>query len=274
MKTPLKTLSFIFVIPYLILSYTLHSQAEFPEIHCKHFIYGYPTGTQSTNDLIIRDIYALSSNDETKFADWVAYRLDKETVTGDVETKRNWKPDPLLEDSETLEPADYKDAHNVLKTDRGHQAPLAAFKGTDSWQETNYLSNITPQKSNLNQGAWKKLESKVRKLAKAGNTVYVMTGTLYEKDMPQLPKADEPHKVPSGYWKIVIVPGNSINSLKSASFIFDQDTPRSDKVINHLVTINDIEERSGLDFLHELEDEIEEEVESSKYEEWAQGNFN
>jgi endonuclease G len=44
----------------------------YAEIHCKHFFYGYPTGTPPTNDLIIRDDYALSSNDETKFADWVA----------------------------------------------------------------------------------------------------------------------------------------------------------------------------------------------------------
>ena len=50
------------------------------EIHCKHFIYGMPLGTPVTNDLIIRDIYALSSNDANKFADWVAYRLDPETV--------------------------------------------------------------------------------------------------------------------------------------------------------------------------------------------------
>jgi len=34
----------------------------YPEVHCKHFFYGYPTGTPTTNDLIIRDIYALSSN--------------------------------------------------------------------------------------------------------------------------------------------------------------------------------------------------------------------
>ena len=38
------------------------------------------------------------------------------------------KADPLLEDPETLEPADYKDANRVLKTNRGHQAPLASFK--------------------------------------------------------------------------------------------------------------------------------------------------
>ena len=34
--------------------------------------YGVPKGTYSSNDLIIRDCYCLSSNDETKFADWVA----------------------------------------------------------------------------------------------------------------------------------------------------------------------------------------------------------
>ena len=261
---------------YKSTSKSLHAQSE-PEpqeTHSSHSFYGLPTGTPSTNNLIIRDIYALSSNDKTKFADWVAYRLDKKTVIGDVKTKRNWKSDPLLKDSETLEPEDYKDANRVLKTDRGHQAPLASFKGTDSWQETNYLSNITPQKANLNQGVWKKIESKVRKLVKTGKTVYVMTGTLYERDMPPLPKADESHKVPSGYWKIIIIEGGSIHSLNAASFIFDQKTPRSDKAINHLCTINEIEKRSGLDFLHELNDDTEEEIENKRFEEWAQQQFN
>jgi len=255
-------------------SKSLHAQSEPQGNHYNHSFYGLPTGTPSTNNLIIRDIYTLSSNDETKFADWVAYRLDKKTVIGDVKTKRNWKPDPLLNDSETLEPADYKDAYRVLNTDRGHQAPLASFKGTDSWQETNYLSNITPQKATLNRGVWKKIENKVRKLVKTGKTVYVMTGTLYERDMPPLPKADEPHKVPSGYWKIIIVKGDSINSLNAASFIFDQDTPRGDKVINHLCTINEIEKRSKLNFLHELKDGIEEKIENKRFEEWAQQQFN
>jgi hypothetical protein len=32
-------------------------------IRYKHFFYGYPEGTSTTNDLIIRDGYALLSND-------------------------------------------------------------------------------------------------------------------------------------------------------------------------------------------------------------------
>lgn len=246
----------------------------YPEIHCKHFFYGYPTGTPDTNDMIIRDIYALSSNDETKLADWVAYRLDTQTVFGNAKTTRIWKADPWLDEDETLEPDDYKYAHKVLKVDRGHQAPLASFKGTDDWAETNYLSNITPQKSNLNQGPWAKIENKERNLVKKGNIVYVMTGSLFEREMDSLPQANEPHKIPSGYWKIILIqPTSSYNSIKSASFIFDQETLKTDKIIDHLCTIDEIETRSGLNFLRELPDDIEEKIESNKFQIWAEENF-
>lgn len=268
-------LFFCILLIFLCFSFPLYAQPSFyPEIHCKHFIYGYPTGTPTTNDLIIRDIYALSSNDTTKLADWVAYRLDKETVSGNAETTRNWKVDPWLEDKETLEPNDYKNAYEKLKVDRGHQAPLGSFKGTNCWQETNYLSNITPQKSELNQSPWEKLEEKERSLAKTGNVIYVMTGPLYERDMPVLPGANELHRVPSGYWKIIVIPGKSVNSLEVAAFMFNQDTPRSDKVIDHISTINEIEKRSGLNFLRELPDDIEEKIENNDNKEWDKEVFN
>ena len=68
------------------------------------------------------------------------------------------------------------------------------------------MSNITPQKSALNQGPWKNLEGMIRGLVREKyGTVWVMTGPLYERNMRELPQADEPHKVPSGYWKIVVV---------------------------------------------------------------------
>lgn len=271
-----KVLNLVFIFQILFIFAIPHEgqATDYQEIHCKHFFYGYPTGTPLSNDLIIRDIYALSSNDETKFADWVAYRLDCGTVTGTTETSRKWKADPYLAEGETLEPADYNGAYSALNVDRGHQAPLASFKGTKCWEETNVLSNITPQKSALNQGPWKHLEDQVRDLVKAGNVVYVITGPLYEREMPSLPKADESHKVPSGYWKIILVQENeSLSSIKSASFIFDQGTPRNDKVMNHLCTINDVETRTGFDFLREIPDELEEVIESDKHESWSASHF-
>ncbi|MGO4408518.1 MULTISPECIES: hypothetical protein [unclassified Brevundimonas] len=42
------------------------------EIHTFHCLHGCPMGASATNDLIVREIYTLSTNDRTKFADWVS----------------------------------------------------------------------------------------------------------------------------------------------------------------------------------------------------------
>jgi endonuclease G len=243
---------------------------QYPEIHCKHYIHGIPVGTPSTNDLIIRDIYAMSCNDKAKFADWVAYRLDKSMIAGDARTARRWEADPLLADNETLEPEDYKGMNKALKTNLGYQAPSESFKGTKYRYQTNYLSNITPQKTALNQGPWKRLESKVRRFVEAGNVLYVTTGPLYEKSMQDMPAADEIHTVPSGYWKVIIHQPNlkDPKTLKVAAYIFPQNTLRFAKVKDHCVTVDEVEKRSGLDLLWELTDDIEFHIESFRGDGW------
>ena len=58
-------------------------------------------------------------------------------------------------------------------------------------EETNYLSNITPQRSPLNQGPWRILEDRIRDVTADYDAVYVLTGPLYERTMPALPGADD-----------------------------------------------------------------------------------
>lgn len=239
---------------------------QYTEIHCKHFIYGYPKGSPSYSDLIIRDIYALSSNDSTKLADWVVYRLDSATISGPSQKERKWIADPWLDPTETLEPDDYKNAPEVLKIDRGHQAPLANFKGTDVAWETNNLSNITPQKSDLNRGVWKDLEDWERFLTIKYKLIYVMTGPIFEEDFGRLPNADEPHRIPSGYWKIIVIPKNSniadSLNLQIFGFIFSQNTPLKSDLQSHLTSIDEIERRAKLDFFWTLSDKTQSILES------------
>ena len=222
------------------------------EIHSDLCLHGCPSGSPATNDIVIRGIYILSSNDTTKFADWVAYRVTKNTIGATA--KRVWKPDPWLADNETLEPKDYQGAFAALKTDRGHQAPLASFTSTPNWEVTNYLSNITPQKSALNQGVWVKLENAVRTLARNPgiDAVYVMTGPLYEREMPVMPKADETHRVPSSYWKIITTEKNGV--IEVAAFLFDQETERKAKFCEErfITSTRMIESKTGLNFFHAL----------------------
>lgn len=227
------------------------SKAE--EIHSELCNFGCPASPigANSNDLIIRPIYILSSNDSTKLADWVAYRVTKETIGPSKD--RVWRADPLLASKETLEPEDYTDAHAVIKTDRGHQVPLASFTNTPYWELTNLLSNITPQATDLNQGPWRFLEDAVRNLAKAPNVdgVYVATGPLFARAMPSLPGADEKHRVPSGYWKVISTwDGHSIHV---AAFIFDQYVDRAASYCNFLVEVSDVERASKLRLFHGLD---------------------
>ena len=70
--------------------------ASAQEIHSPaHCLAGCPAGAPATNDLIVREIYVLSSNDETKLADWVTYRITEETI-GPTED-RNFRKVPLLD---------------------------------------------------------------------------------------------------------------------------------------------------------------------------------
>jgi endonuclease G, mitochondrial len=222
--------------------------------YSQHCLHGCPAGDPVANRLITRSIYTLSNNGGTKLADWVAYVVSRDTIA--KSKSRVWKADPLLPPEETLEPEDYQDAPRTLGIDRGHQAPLASLSGTPAWAATNLLSNITPQSSALNQGAWVRLETAERDLAKTDgiDRVFVLTGPLYEREMPPLPKADEPHRVPSGYWKLIAV--ETAAGAEAVAFLFDQDTPRgADRcAAGFRVAIADLEERIGRTLFGALDD--------------------
>lgn len=195
-------------------------------------------------------------------------------VMGGLSLGRNWKADPWLDDNETLEPSgpdDYKGVGDA-NIDRGHLAPLGSFKGTRHAWQTNYLSNITPQKKDLNRHSWKCLEGMVRKLLpKRYQNVWVITGPLYEDDPPKkLPDTDEDHLMPSGFWKIIIVKPGDNASIKVAAYIFNQDTDKDSPVSDHVTTIRKIEQRSKLNFLRLLPDDVEEELELSEDATWLE----
>jgi endonuclease G, mitochondrial len=218
-----------------------------PALAGDNCLHGCPIGSPEDNQKIEREIYTLSNNKWTKFADWVAYHVTKDTIG--LSKARNWKSDPDLPANETLEPSDYRDANKVLKTDRGHQVPLAAFSGTRHWRSTNYLSNITPQKSNLNKGSWGRLETAIRRAANSDEGLYVMTGPLYDNSIEKLPKADEYHKVPTAYWKVV-----ANDEGKVTAFVFNQDLSRSAKFCEQISSLAVVEQKAELDFFPEMLD--------------------
>lgn len=205
------------------------------------------TTAKNEKGRIEHPIYTLQNNSETKLADWVAYKVRKENFNCSMKMpRRNWKTDPKLEGNDTLTSKEYDDSNVTLYVDRGHQAPLASFKCHTDVQTTNYLSNITPQFTKLNQGAWKKLENAVRTLANQHEDVWILTGPLFEWPMAKLPSTEKTHEIPSSYWKIVSIIEDG--SVKATAFYFYQDTPKRANYCDHVKSIDFVEAKSKLDF--------------------------
>ncbi len=227
----------------LIALMALPARADDARLHSFHCIQACPVGAPENADIIVRPIYTLASDPLTKMAVWVAYRITPETIG--PSRSRNWAPDPWLAPDETLEPEDYDDAPEALRIDRGHQAPLAAFSGTAFWTDTNILSNITPQASALNQASWQRLEARETRLVRSSRAaVYVLTGPLFERMMAPMPRADERHRVPSGYWKVIMTEDGRLSA-----FIFDQETPRSADHCAMRRSLDEVELRARLRLL-------------------------
>lgn len=219
---------------------TVPAAADDARLHTFHCLEACPLGAPENDDVVVREIYTLSADPFTKLAVWVAYRITPETIGPSI--TRRWSADPWLGREETLEPDDYDGASAALGTDRGHQAPLASLSGTPYAADTNLLSNITPQSATLNQGPWQRLEAQERVLARAKRTaVYVLTGPLFERLMPPLPGADERHRVPSGYWKVVATADGQLTA-----FAFEQETPRGADYCASRLSLDEVELRARL----------------------------
>ena len=220
----------------------------------EHCAVGCPSGGSDVT--VWRDAYVLNNNAHTKFANWVAYKITKDSSASG--RRRSWRKDPDIPASDTLSPLDYEGANAALNVQRGHQAGLAAMSGVPDWEALNYLSNITPQRDVLNMGAWARLEDRERELGKAADVdgVHVLTGPLYERYIGVLPQASKAHIIPSGYWKLISVGSTPENGMY-ASFVLDQDSPRQANFCDYQVTVSDIEKRSGLTIWTDLPAEVQ-----------------
>ena len=109
----------------------------------------------------------------------VVERLDAAKVRdakGEARTNQFY-PDPRIPKSGRAELSDYRGSG----FDRGHQSAAADSANARSMAQSFALSNMVPQSSQNNRGAWSKVEADVRKFAqRAGGSVYVFTGPIFD----------------------------------------------------------------------------------------------
>jgi endonuclease G, mitochondrial len=147
--------------------------------------------------------------------------------------------------------------------DRGHLAPnyaIATRHGAAAQRETFLMSNITPQKHALNAGLWKELELKIATSYPARyGEVWVLTGPIFGAQPRELRRGVQ---IPEAFFLIVV--DENEGKLRTLSFIVPQDAPAGAAPERYLSTIDEVQRRTGLDFLSELDDVAERAVETQQ----------
>ena len=242
---------FIIFVSFFIGSNEASSLQNIHSHHWQGLMPYYKNDSSRSYKILIHDPFIIRFNVKTNLADWVAYNLNPNKVWGFSKQQREWKRDPFLQ-KQSLSDKDYKGASRY-GYDRGHLAPLGSFKGSALSYQHQYLTNIAPQKKDLNRGPWKRLENQIRQFVLKGKEVKVLTGLLYgqSEDMIKNYKTPPPpwnvqkmKYVPSGFWKIISTKIKGI--LNVCSFIMPQNASSKSSFKKYIVPLKEIKKYTGL----------------------------
>jgi endonuclease G, mitochondrial len=203
--------------------------------------------------IISHSAIRISYNETHEQANWVAYVLTKNQLQGTEKRKDKFLPDPKVS-TLSAHPTDYSKSGY----DRGHLAPAADFKWSSiAMAESFYMSNISPQIPGFNRGIWKKLEEQVRLWAMDNEELYVVTAGVLIPKLPTIGKNEV--SVPAYFFKALL--DLKEPELKAIAFIMP-NKGYAEPLQNFAVTIDSLEKFTGINFFHQLDDGLEEKLES------------
>ncbi len=207
------------------------------------------------NELIIkREGFTVCFDTLKSQAQWVAWEITREELTGAVERSDRFRSDPLLSRF-----TDMATSYSRSGFDRGHLAPAGDMTWSDSaMTHSFYYSNISPQDPKLNRGLWKKTEEMARNAAEKNGRVFVITGPLFFSSDTIVLNGRLP--VPGSFFKVIAVTG--YNSIESIGFIFPNKPPEQ-TLFSYSVTVDSIEALTGMNFFPTLPSKAEKSGEGS-----------
>jgi endonuclease G len=227
--------------------------------------------------VVQRQGYTAAAEERWRIPAWVSYRIAKEYyVQGAPRFDRltRFIKDPDLGDRFKVT----HDHYTGSGFDRGHMAPHASMQGRDEKciTESYYLSNIAPQTSSLNKGIWQELEEKERYWAETFDVVWIVAGPIFDPDSgplrnitPKKRELKEKVAIPSHFFKILI--RGTGRNLQALAFVFPNQRRAFDDnrdFQSYQCTIDDVEALTNLDFLLNLEDDLEDNLEASRDQPW------
>ena len=204
--------------------------------------------------------FTLSFNPANHTPDWVGWELLGSEASGNVSRTNNFWQDTDVAGCPS--PYDYKNSGY----DKGHLCPAADQKWSrEAMLDCFVMTNMAPQEHALNAGAWQTLEKKERLWAERDSAIVIVAGPIYtDADTARI--GDTGVRVPSAFYKVLLAP--YVESPRAIGFIYPNMTSPGN-MENYALTVDEVEEITGLDFFSSLPDEIENKVESIKsFTEW------
>ena len=222
------------------------------------------TLSRRDEQILKRTGYTVSYNAYYKTPNWVGWELTRKETKGKNVRINRFSPDPDLPEPR-VEHADY--THSGY--DRGHMAPAGDMKWSlKAMRESFYLSNICPQKPGLNRGVWKDLEEQVRLWAKENGRVWIACGPVISSDMRRLGKNRV--GIPKSFYKVLCMEVNG--KMEGIGFLFEnRDYENGVSPRKMAVTIDSVENLTGIDFFPALPDAVEGEMEATIN--WSRWSF-
>ena len=120
------------------------------------------------------------------------------------------------------------------------------------------MSNVIPQTPRVNRRIWKDLEMRVAKrYGRHMEEIWVITGPVFEKPVKKLKSGVS---IPSHYYKIIV--DEQGGNLRALAFLIEKNCPPYTRISQRLVSIDELEERTGLDFFPDLNEGVQQQLES------------
>ncbi|ANQ48195.1 DNA/RNA non-specific endonuclease [Flammeovirga sp. MY04] len=214
------------------------------------------TGQAKGVQIIEHNYYTIGYNEQHEQAAWVAYELTKQELFKAANRSNDFRSDHKV-DTYSADLSDYKGSGY----DRGHLAPAADMSfNSDAMSESFYLSNMSPQIAEFNRGIWKNLEEQFRVWAYDLKNMYIITGPILEDGLPTI--GSNQVSVPKYYYKLALHVDEKNNTYEGICFIIP-NKGSSTPLKEYIVTIDALEEMTGMNFFSAVADSIEDKFEGN-----------
>jgi endonuclease G len=208
---------------------------------------------QAGEQIIAHHAYALCYSEPHEQAKWVAYELTANETNKRYERSDHFLTDPMVR-SGSADNSDYKGSG----FDRGHLAPAADMGWSSiAMNESFYYSNMSPQEPGFNRGIWKRLEEQVRSWALELGSIYIVTGPVLNKNLPSIGNGVT---IPQEYYKVILFSKGT--NTRAIGFLLPNASSRS-SLQAFAVSVDRVEQITGIDFFPKLDDKIEGQVEKT-----------